>query len=54
MITSLIGCVGTKDLTPWETEFVQSLYERMEAGQVTRLTDNQVGTLERLYRRHFA
>lgn len=54
MIRCLLGCIGTQDLTRWETEFVQNLNELLEAGKVTRLTDNQVNTLDRLYRKHFA
>ncbi len=54
MIRCLMGCVGTKDLTSWESEFVQHLREMMDAGNVARLTNNQVTTLERLYRKHFA
>ena len=45
---------GTKDLSDWEQGFVETLVARVEAGQVTQLTDRQVETLERLHGKHFA
>ena len=54
MIDRLAGMVGTKDLTDWETRFVQSLIDRKQAGQVTSLTEKQLEVLERLHGKHFA
>ncbi len=54
MIDRLAGMVGTKDLTDWETRFVQSLIDRKSAGQVTALTERQVEMLDRLHSKHFA
>lgn len=54
MIRRLEGMLGTKDLSEWERGFVETLVERLEAGQVTQLTERQVETLERLHGKHFA
>jgi hypothetical protein len=54
MIARLEGCLGTGDLTDWEEQFVQSLVDRKEAGQVLKLTERQVETLDRLHAKHFA
>lgn len=54
MIRRLEGMLGTKDLSEWEQGFVETLVERLEAGQVTQLTERQVETLERLHGKHFA
>lgn len=54
MIDRLAGCLGTGDLSQWEEGFVRSLVERKEAGQVTRLTERQIETLDRLHSKHFA
>lgn len=54
MIDKLAGMVGTADLSPWESTFVERLIERKEAGQVTQLTEPQIELLERLHSKHFA
>ena len=54
MIDRLAGCVGTGDLSEWEEQFVESLVERKNAGQVTQLSDRQAEALERLHAKHFA
>ena len=54
MIRRLEGMLGTKDLSDWEQGFVETLVERLEAGQVTQLTERQVEILERLHGKHFA
>lgn len=54
MIRRLEGMLGTKDLSDWEQGFVETLVARLEAGQVTQLTERQVETLERLHGKHFA
>jgi hypothetical protein len=54
MITKLAGCVGTSDLSDWEEGFVESLKTRLDAGEVTRLTEKQVDRLDELYTKHFA
>lgn len=54
MIQRLEGLLGTKDLTNWEQGFVRSLASRMHAGEVTKLTGDQVEKLDELHGKHFA
>jgi len=54
MIDKLAGMVGTRDLSDYETRFVENLVRIKEAGNVTRLTEPQVELLERLHSKHFA
>ncbi|MCP3017495.1 hypothetical protein [Cupriavidus basilensis] len=54
MIQRLEGLLGTKDLNDWEQGFVRKLAEHMHAGQVTKLTGNQVDKLDELHGRHFS
>ncbi|KWR80327.1 MULTISPECIES: hypothetical protein [Cupriavidus] len=43
-----------KDQTDWEQGFVRSLANRMHAGEVTKLTGDQVDKLDELHGKHFA
>jgi hypothetical protein len=54
MIQRLEGLLGTKDLTDWEQRLVRSLADRMHAGEVTKLTGDQVDKLDELHGKHFA
>lgn len=54
MIQRLEGLLGTKDLNDWETSFVRTLAARMHAGEVTKLSGNQVEKLDELHGRHFS
>lgn len=54
MIERLEGCLDTRDLSEWEETFVRSLAEKRDEGHVTRLTERQIETLERLHAKHFA
>lgn len=54
MIQRLEGLLGTKDLNDWETSFVRSLAQRMHAGEVTKLSGDQVDKLDELHGRHFS
>lgn len=54
MIKRCQGLIGTHDLTQWEEGFIEGLVKRMEAGEVTRLTDKQVETLDAIHLSHFA
>lgn len=54
MIKRLSGLLGTDDLNAWETGFVETLVKRVEAGEVTRLSDSQVERLDDLHSKHFA
>lgn len=54
MIKKLSGLLGTKELTDWESSFVTSIERRMNAGEVTMLTDKQIERLDELHSKHFA
>lgn len=54
MIQRLEGLLGTKDLNDWEHGFVRSLAARMHAGEVTKLSGDQVEKLDEIHGRHFA
>lgn len=54
MIQRLEGLLGTDDLNAAEQSFVRSLATRMHAGEVTRLSGDQVEKLDDLHGRHFA
>ncbi len=54
MIQRLEGLLGTDDLNTSEQSFVRSLATRMHAGEVTRLSGDQVEKLDELHGRHFA
>ena len=48
------GLVGTKDLTEWETEFVESVWEKSEEARNTgNLTGKQIVVVERIYKKNF-
>lgn len=53
MIRRLEGMLDTKDLTDWEQNFVRSLVKRLDAGEVTQLTEKQIDRLDELHGRHF-
>lgn len=53
MIRKLSAMLGTKDLNEWESNFVMSLERRMNAGEVTMLTDKQIERLDELHSKHF-
>lgn len=54
MIRRLEGMAGSKDLSDWESGFVESLVSKVEMGVVTMLTERQLETLQRLHDKHFA
>ena len=54
MIRKLEGMIGSKDLSDWESGFVESLVAKVDAGEVTSLTERQLEVLERLHGKHFA
>lgn len=55
MLTKIHGLVGTKYLTDWEDDFVQSVWERSEDGKKTSsLTEKQVAVIERIHAKFFA
>lgn len=54
MIKRLSGMLGTGELSDWEERFVIALILRMDAGEVTKLSDAQVEKLDELHGMHFA
>lgn len=55
MVKQLSGLLDTEDLSDWENEFVGNVVDRTQEGEVTgTLSDRQVTTVERIWRKHFA
>jgi hypothetical protein len=54
MIRRLQGMVGSKDLSDWESGFVESLAEKfVDTDKITKLSERQLEVLERLHGKHF-
>lgn len=54
-IIQLSGLVGTDDLNDWENDFVSDILDKTQDGKVTgTLSDRQIMTIERIYKKHFA
>jgi hypothetical protein len=54
-VNQCAGLLGTKDITEWEEEFLQSVIQKTGNGHDTRsLTEKQIECLERIYNKHFA
>lgn len=57
-IKQLESLLGTEDLNEWEQGFVEGLAERARSsenlGTALMLSDKQLDSLDRLYRKHFA
>lgn len=55
MIKKCAGLVDTRDVTPWENQFLQSVIERSENGdRPDLLSERQLESLARIYNKHFA
>lgn len=55
MVKQLSGLLDTEDLSDWENEFVGNVVDRTQEGEVTgTLSERQVTTVERIWRKHFA
>lgn len=55
MVQQLEGLLGTRDITAWEDDFIESVLARSQNGKDTRsLTAKQVETVERIWKKHFA
>lgn len=55
MLKACEGLLGTTDITEWEQSFLENVLERSrQAQRPDLLTERQVETLERVYRKHFA
>lgn len=54
MVELLTGLLDTKDLTEWETGFVESMQRRLFADSLTTITSAQATALETVFNKHFA
>lgn len=55
MVKRIAGLAGTKDVTPWEDDFIASVVEKTRNGDDTRpLTEKQIEVIERIHDKHFA
>jgi hypothetical protein len=53
-IALVSGLTDTKDVTPWENEFLKNIAAKCNAGQVTALSDKQREIIDRIFEKHFA
>lgn len=54
MVGSIAGLAGTKDVTEWESTFIESVVDRTNNGSNTgSLSDKQITVIERIYKKHF-
>lgn len=54
-IKRIAGLAGTKDVTPWESGFIDSIVTKTSDGKdVSRLTEKQIEHIERIHNKHFA
>lgn len=55
MIARCHGLAGTKDVSKWESEFIESIWKQSNGGTHTsRLSERQVERVEELFTKHFA
>lgn len=54
MIKQCEGLIGTKDISEWEGDFIESILEKTLNGATTiSLSLKQVEIVERIYKKHF-
>lgn len=54
MVKRVAGLADTRDVTPWENQFIKSVLEKTRNGDDTRsLTERQIEVLERLHEKNF-
>jgi hypothetical protein len=55
MVQRVEGLIGTKDVTEWESNFLQSISDKVtKDGGTQNLTEKQIDVLERIHSKHFA
>lgn len=54
MIERLSGMLGTNDLTEWEARFVADMKRRLDANEISDLSERQLDALEAIHTSHFA
>lgn len=54
-IKQIAGLHSTRDVSAWENGFIAVIVEFTDHGKdTTRLTEKQLGVIERLWEKHFA
>lgn len=55
MVKKIAGLQDTKDVTDWESDFIESILSKTRDGDDTSsLTEKQIDVVERIHRKHFA
>lgn len=55
MVKRIAGLAGTKDISDWEDDFIQSVVTKTKEGEnTTSLTERQIEVIERIHNKHFA
>ena len=55
MIRKIGGMLDTRDLTPWENQFVSDILDKTNGGdRTTGLSEKQVEAIQRIHEKHFA
>jgi hypothetical protein len=55
MIKQIAALAGTKDVSEWEDQFIESVVGFSGNGEDTRaITDKQIAVIERIHRKHFS
>ena len=54
MVVKLTWLLGTKDLTPWEENFIKNMRDKRQWGLMLTLTEGQLNKLQQLYDKYFA
>lgn len=55
MIKQCSGLIGTRDITPWEDDFLRNILAASRNGdRPDLLSPPRVETLEKIYQKHFA
>jgi hypothetical protein len=55
MVKQISALIDTKDVNEWENGFIESVAFKTAFGsKTTGLTEKQVETVERIWRKHFA
>jgi hypothetical protein len=53
-LIQLQGLIDTKDITPWENDFLKSVNSQLESEETMILSSKQVEVLDNIWKKHFA
>jgi hypothetical protein len=54
-VKQISALIDTKDVNEWENGFIESVVTKTQSGNDTRgLSEKQIETVERIWRKHFA